>query len=58
MKFVDSASIRIEAGKGGAGCLGFRREKYIPDGGPDGGDGVVSFGCIVFQWENLEQQLF
>jgi len=48
MKFVDSASVRVEAGKGGAGCLSFRREKYIPDGGPDGGDGGDG-GSIFFR---------
>ena len=39
MKFLDLAKIYVQSGAGGNGCIGFRREKFIEFGGPDGGDG-------------------
>jgi len=47
MKFIDEAKIFLQAGKGGNGCVSFRREKYVPKGGPDGGDGGNG-GSIIF----------
>ena len=45
--FVDEAKIMVKAGKGGNGCVSFRREKFVPKGGPDGGDGGDG-GSVVF----------
>ena len=52
--FIDEAKIWVKAGDGGNGCLSFRREKLIPRGGPDGGDGGRG-GNVYFQTvENLD----
>jgi GTPase len=55
--FIDEAKIWVKAGDGGNGCLSFRREKYIPKGGPDGGDGGRG-GDVYFETdENLDTLL-
>ncbi len=48
MKFVDEATLKVNAGNGGRGCVSFRREKFIPFGGPDGGDGG-SGGSVILR---------
>lgn len=48
MRFVDEATITVRSGKGGHGCVSFRREAHVPKGGPDGGDGGDG-GDVIFQ---------
>ncbi|RRV06168.1 Obg family GTPase CgtA [Pseudomonas sp. v388] len=53
MKFVDEVSIRVKAGDGGNGCMSFRREKFIENGGPNGGDGGDGGSVYMIADENL-----
>lgn len=57
MRFIDEATIQVMAGKGGAGCVAFRREKFIPFGGPNGGNGGDG-GNVVFRASNKLLSLY
>ncbi len=57
MKFIDEARITVQSGKGGAGCVSLRREKYIPKGGPDGGDGGRG-GDVIFKATTKKRTLY
>ena len=52
--FVDEVEIEVEAGRGGNGCVSFRREKYVPRGGPDGGDGGNGGSIILRAEEDVD----
>jgi len=57
VKFIDEVRITAQSGNGGAGCVSFRREKYIPKGGPDGGDGGRG-GDVVFKTTTKKRTLY
>ncbi|MBN1394733.1 MAG: GTPase ObgE [Pirellulales bacterium] len=52
--FIDEVEIRAEAGKGGDGCVSFRREKHVPRGGPDGGDGGDGGSVVLVAREGMD----
>ena len=57
MKFFDEAFITVQSGNGGRGCVSFRREKFIPRGGPDGGDGGKG-GDVILKSTSQRRTLY
>ena len=57
MKFIDEAMITVQSGNGGRGCVSFRREKFVPRGGPDGGDGGKG-GDIILKTSSGKRTLY
>ena len=55
--FIDRVRLYVYAGNGGHGCSSFRREKYIPHGGPDGGDGGLGGSVILRADKNVDSLL-